>query len=102
MKEINTPTECQLFICVNEKERGESCGPKGAAELRKRLKDWAKKEGLHPRLKVTASRCLGHCEMGITAVLHPQNRWWVEITPADEEALKQEVLKNCGIAPINR
>ncbi len=84
--------EVHVLICTRTKEKGESCGPKGAAELRDRLKTWAKTEGLTPRVKVTASLCLGHCENGITAAIQPMNQWFLKIDAhQDEDLLKQKI-----------
>lgn len=84
----------QAFVCTRTKKEGkESCGPKGGEELRERLKDWAKKEGLNKRVKITASLCLGHCENGITVCIHPANKWFIKVDKdKDFEAIKSEIL----------
>lgn len=84
----------QVLICTRSKDKGESCGPKGAAELRDQLKQWAKDQKLNPDIKVTASLCLGHCENGITACLQPSNQWFVKINAQqDLELLKVQILE---------
>lgn len=84
----------QVFICTRSKDKGESCGPKGATELRDHLKQWAKDQKLSPDVKVTASLCLGHCENGITACLHPTNDWFIKINAqTDVEQLKHQILE---------
>lgn len=91
----NTSPLVQVFICTRTKEKGESCGPKGGAELRDRLKSWAKESGIHKEVKVTASLCLGHCENGITSVIHPANTWFIKIDKdLDFEKLKIEILEH--------
>ena len=83
----------QVFICTRTKEKGESCGPKGGAELRDRLKKWAKESGISKEVKVTASLCLSHCENGITAVIHPANTWFIKVDKDDDfENLQSEIL----------
>jgi predicted metal-binding protein len=89
---IEKKPEVHVFICTRSKEKGESCGPKGSAELRDRLKSWVKEEGLNSRVKVTASLCLGHCENGITACIHPANQWFLKVDAAkDEEFFKIKI-----------
>ncbi len=84
----------QVFICTRAKDKGESCGPKGSAELRETLKQWVKEQQLTPDVKITASLCLGHCENGITACLQPSNQWFIKINAqSDLELLKNQILK---------
>jgi predicted metal-binding protein len=83
-----------VFICTRTKEKGESCGPKGGAELRDRLKHWTKEAGISKTVKVTASLCLSHCEEGITACVYPQGRWFVKVDKDhDYENLKSQILE---------
>lgn len=94
MKKITTDVpELQMFVCTRTKDKGASCGPKGASELRDALKKWVRDEGLKKRVKVTASLCLGHCENGITVCVHPDNEWFIDVRADDDiDALKKIIL----------
>lgn len=93
MVQIDQQPLVHLFICTRTKEKGESCGPKGSAELRDHLKVWSKTLGISKEVKVTASLCLSHCENGITACIYPQNKWFLKIDKdKDVETLKTEIL----------
>lgn len=82
--------QLQMFICTRTKPEGACCGPKGASLLRDSLKQWVKDEGLNKKVKVTASLCLGHCENGISVVVHPDNEWFINVNAQDDiDALKQ-------------
>ncbi|MBY0314464.1 MAG: (2Fe-2S) ferredoxin domain-containing protein [Bdellovibrionales bacterium] len=83
-----------VFICTRSKDKGESCGPKGSAELRDHLKGWVKTAGLSPKVKVIASLCLGHCENGITMCVQPENRWFLKIdAQKDVEQIQQQIIE---------
>lgn len=85
-----------LFICTNQKERGECCAQKNAAALRDELKSWCKSQPeLASKVRVNASGCLGCCEKGIAAVLYPKGEWRLELTDSEESKtqLKQLLLK---------
>lgn len=91
--------QLQMFVCTRTKEKGESCGPKGASDLRDHLKKWVKEQGLHRKVKVTASLCLSHCENGITVCVHPDNEWYIKVNAEqDVDALKQLILSKVGKA----
>ncbi len=93
MKEREHSTELQFFICCNDKPKGECCSPKGALELRSQLKDWAKQNNLHPKIRITASKCLGFCSEGIAAVMHPQNKTYVNIDGKHLDEIKKLLLE---------
>lgn len=83
-----------VFVCTRSKDKGQSCGPKGSAELRDHLKGWVKTSGLGDRVKVIASLCLGHCENGITMCIQPQNRWFLKIdAQKDVDQIKKEITE---------
>ena len=84
--------DAHLFICTNKKERGASCAPRGAVELRDQLKKLCQnsEKGWHGRVRVNASGCLGRCEEGITAVLYPQGKWMTSLKNDEESARKLE------------
>lgn len=83
----------QVFVCTRTKDKGESCGAKGSADLREQLKNWVKATGLNNRVKVIASLCLGHCENGITMCIQPHNRYFLKIDAhKDLSTIQQEIV----------
>ena len=94
MERIKEQPLVHLFICTRSKDKGESCGPKGGAELREKLKKWSKNEGISKEVKVTASLCLSQCEDGIAGCIYPQNKWFIKLDKDEDlETMKDEVLK---------
>ena len=93
---IDKKYKCHLFICTNQKDKGESCGPKNAASLRLNLKK--RMDENHPEFKgqfrVNASGCLGQCEKGIAAVYYPQGEWLTEINENDLEKLESKLISH--------
>lgn len=79
--------KAHLFVCTNTKKNGECCGPKGAAEMRDRLKKICHDKGIAGDVRINASGCLGHCEAGITAVLYPQGKWFTNLSNKDDAKL---------------
>jgi len=86
--------DVHLFICTNEREKGESCGEKGSCELRDEVKKRCKKalKGTDVRIRVNASGCLGHCSEGIAAVLYPRGEWKVNLTEKSADELEKWVI----------
>ena len=77
-----------VFICVKEKEAGVCCGGRGSNELAKKLKKWARDEGLKPDVRVNYSLCLGQCEKGIAIVKYPKGEWLLDVKTDDFEKVK--------------
>ncbi len=78
-----------LFICTNTRDNGESCGAKGAAELRDSVKKACKAANPFPdqKFRVNAAGCLGICERGIAAVLYPDGKWLVDLQSGDTQTV---------------
>jgi (2Fe-2S) ferredoxin len=90
MTEKNLDYDVHLFICTNERKNGESCGAKGAADLRSEVKDMCKKNGWK-NVRVNTAGCLGHCEKGIAAVVYPAGDWFVNLESDDVQTLVSAV-----------
>jgi (2Fe-2S) ferredoxin len=91
-----------IFFCTNVRpanhERG-SCGRKGSAELRDKMKKLAKEMGLEG-VRVNAAGCLDRCELGPTVVIYPEGVWYRCETEGDiREILKAHVA---GGGRVNR
>lgn len=76
-----------LFICTNDRGPGakrESCRPKGAEELREKVKN-ACREKNFPKgsVRVNGAGCLDQCERGTTAVLYPEGKWLLDLKNDD-------------------
>lgn len=83
-----------VLVCTRTKEKGESCGAKGSAVLRDQLKQWAKDQQISQDVKITASLCLGHCENGISACIHPLNQWFLKINATEDlDVFKKKILE---------
>ena len=83
-----TGYDLHLLICTNTKEKGESCGPKGAQDLVDHFKGWVKAQGFVGKVRVNKSGCLGKCESGIACVAYPKGEWALKVSPSDLPALE--------------
>jgi len=82
-----------LFICTHLRENAESCGGRGSAELRDRVKAACKSISLQEgqKIRVNSAGCLGHCEKGIVAVLYPEGKWRTHLSKDNAELLVEDV-----------
>jgi len=88
---MRTDTEAydlHILVCTNQKEKGESCGPKGGQEIVDHLKVWVKERKFKVRVRVNKSGCLGKCESGIACVAYPAGEWVIEAKPSDLPAIE--------------
>lgn len=93
--------ERHIFVCTNQRDpdapRG-SCGAKGSAEIRDRLKQMVKEAGLKSTVRINASGCLDACEFGPVAVSYPDGRWYGGLDPDDcERFFEEEILEGKGM-----
>jgi (2Fe-2S) ferredoxin len=78
--------EVQILVCANERPpdaEKPSCGPRGGAEVYRRLKDAIRVRGLRDRMIVTRTGGLKHCSHGVTVGVWPRNLWSRGVTPGD-------------------
>ncbi|MBX9765858.1 MAG: (2Fe-2S) ferredoxin domain-containing protein [Bdellovibrionales bacterium] len=90
MTEKKLDYDVHVFVCTNQKDKGESCGAKGGADLRSEVKASCKKNGWEG-VRINAAGCLGHCEMGIAAVVYPAGDWFVGLGSKDTQTLVSAV-----------
>lgn len=85
--------EAHVFICTNKRAPGqrECCADKSAEELRDKVKKLC--GAWKGKVRVNASGCLDRCEEGITAVIYPQNQWFVGLNSNSEQELVEAVSK---------
>ena len=85
----NENYDLHVLICTNSKEKGQSCGPKGAKLILDHLKPWAKSKGFKGKVRVNASGCLGKCDSGVACVAYPEGEWVLGADPADLSGLEK-------------
>ena len=93
MKVSTEGYDLHLLICTNQKEKGESCGPKGGQEIVDHLKTWVKAQGFKGKVRVNKSGCLGKCESGIACVAYPEGDWILEAKPSDLPSIEAFILQ---------
>lgn len=89
--------KAHLFVCVNNRgpDKKESCGLKGAQELKDEVKRICQEKGIK-NIRINNSGCLGPCEKGINAVLYPNGEWFHHLKKEDSSLLVNAVEKACG------
>jgi (2Fe-2S) ferredoxin len=94
MKATQEGYDLHILVCTNQKEKGESCGPKGGQEIVDHLKVWTKSQGFKGKVRVNKSGCLGKCESGVACVAYPKGEWAIEVKASDLPQVEEWVKKN--------
>ena len=79
-----------LFVCENDRETGQCCGPAGG-RLRDLLKEAVKAKGWSSRVRVSRSGCQDACAQGPNVLLMPDNIWFERVGEKDVEKILQSV-----------
>lgn len=82
--------DLHVLVCTNDKSNG--CAEKGGQEIVNKLKDWSKKAGLHGKIRVNKSGCLGRCESGVACVAYPRGEWAIDVSANDLEAIQKWIV----------
>ena len=93
MDELPVPYQRMVFVCTHDRTTGPrvSCGSRGGAELRQRLKSLVKEHGLSDRIRICASGCMDVCEEGPNVMTFPDSRWVCGASPDDAERIFDEI-----------
>ena len=90
----DAPYECHVFVCCND--RGgtrKSCADGDNVSLRKQLKEAVVRRGWKPRVRISASACLGLCPHGPNVLIYPQKVWFSEVRGTDLDRILAAVGK---------
>jgi (2Fe-2S) ferredoxin len=93
MKKKRAPDWVHLFICVNDRH-GErrSCADGDALEIRNQLKQRMKDRGWwNQTVRISGSGCLGLCQQGPNAILHPEGIYYSHLSLDDLDQLENEM-----------
>lgn len=93
MPEQPLPFPRMVFVCTNHRTDGPrvSCGPRGGDELRLRLKELVKENGLKGRIRICSSGCMDVCERGPNLMVFPENRWICGASPDEAEEIFEDL-----------
>ncbi len=97
METQNTPYKCQIFVCTNN-ANGEkaSCADHQGQEVFRQLREIAKKQKLHPAVRVTQAKCLGQCAKGVNVMVYPENVWHSNVHLEDVPYIAQKYIRATG------
>ena len=96
METSKSAFEKYVFVCTNEREKGERVSCEGSfcgKELHKKLKEAVKEAGMADKIRVSKSGCLDVCEEGANILITPGNVWLNHVEVSDIPA----VLEKLGI-----
>ena len=79
---------------------GTGCKASQSEEIRNTFTDLLNEYGLEEEVKVVTTGCFGFCEKGPIVKIHPDNTFYVQVTPGDvEEIIKEHIAKG---RPVER
>ncbi len=94
MQESVIPYEKQIFVCTYAKDGSKRCGNDHQGEsIFKELRRVAKERGVHPRIRVAQSKCLGQCDQGVNVMVYPDEVWYQNVKMDDVQILVDKYLK---------
>ncbi|MDH5483732.1 MAG: (2Fe-2S) ferredoxin domain-containing protein [Gammaproteobacteria bacterium] len=86
-----------VFICTNQREKGEMCCEQsGASRLRAYLKQKVKQLGLAGKgsVRINTAGCLDRCGEGPVMVIYPEETWYSFVDEQDIDEILSEHLQN--------
>ncbi|MBM3860051.1 MAG: NADH-quinone oxidoreductase subunit NuoF [Verrucomicrobia bacterium] len=69
---------------------GTGCSSAGSLITRDKLRDELKRAGLGDEIHVVETGCMGRCDLGPCALVHPDDTFYQYVKPADAQALIEE------------
>lgn len=79
-----------VLVCTNDRDSEYACCAEAhGSEVYEEVKSWLRDRGVFwSRVHVVETSCLGLCSAEGTAVaIHPRNRWYSDVVPADVPSL---------------
>jgi (2Fe-2S) ferredoxin len=98
METSKSQFEKYVFVCTNEREKGERVSCEGTfcgKALHKKLKEAVKEAGMADKIRVSKAGCLDVCEEGANILISPGNVWLNHVELEDIPA----ILAKLGIQP---
>ena len=87
-----------ILVCVMDKSHAgkDSCGPKNAEEIWKKLKYYVMENDLRDKIRVSKTYCLDLCSFGPVVTIYPENIVYKKVQLSDvEEIIKKHIeIKN--------
>ena len=98
MKRGETPFDCHVMICVNDRQgKRMSCADDGGQAIKDELKSKLKEQRLPAgAVRVSQSGCLGICETGPNVMIYPQKILFSGVTLDDVDAIVDQVKELVG------
>lgn len=99
MEERDLPFQRVIFVCTNQRGKGERvcCAGSGGESIQEALKAGIKDLGLKGRVRVCKAGCMDRCEDGPNVMIHPDNTWLSGVKKSDVPAILARIAE--GIEP---
>lgn len=92
MKTTKGDYKVHVFVCTNEKKGSACCAAKGADDLHKELKSWAKENpDWKKRIRINRSGCLDQCSEAVAIAIYPQNEWFLKVSSKNLDEVMERI-----------
>ena len=94
MHENDLPHEKIVFVCINQRPKGERvcCTSKNGPELHAKLKEIVRERGYRTKIRISKSGCMDRFEEGANIMIMPDNRWLSDVQDEDLEPLVDSLI----------
>jgi (2Fe-2S) ferredoxin len=92
MEQIELKYKRHVFVCINERDEGESCGKKEGNEILRILREHVNSNGLMSLFNITKTKCLGHCNFGPTIAIYPEGIIFRKVSLEDTKKIINDYL----------
>jgi len=92
MERLDLKYKRHVFVCINERDEGESCGKKEGHDILRILREHVNSNGLVGVFNITKTKCLGHCNFGPTLAIYPEGIIYRKVTLEDTKEIIEKYL----------
>ena len=92
MELVNAKYKRHIFVCINDREEGDSCAKKDSEKILKILREHVNQNGLMSLYNITKTKCLGHCSEGPTIAIYPEGLIFKKVSIDDAKKIINEFL----------
>jgi (2Fe-2S) ferredoxin len=96
------PFQRIVFVCTHARPDGHpkpSCGLRGGADIREKLKLMVEEKGLQQAVKIFQSGCQGGCEFGPVLMTVSDQKMYFQVDENNLEELLAEVVRDLPEQP---
>lgn len=87
MQSKQIPYKKHILVCINNRETGNSCANSGSEAILNKLKGYTRVNNISHLVRVSQAKCLGHCSIGPTVMVYPDNLLYHNVSIDDADLI---------------